>query len=302
MAIAVQSVADGGWASSTDPNVAITITKPTGLTEGDLMVAVLFSDGETATPGTGETMTATGWTNESNTTYNAGGIIWFLYKTATASDVSASNFTFTSNFDGTGDQKIGGCILRIDGQAEETLEQSTGGFTNNATDTAISVGGLSLTPSYPDSLLIIALAGLNTEGGGSSISGYAIDSPNPSWTERIDISSATGNDSVLGVATTNINTTPQITTLSGTIDTTQQDDHYAAILVIPPLVNASVTLDALTMGAAMQAPSPTGDANVTIDSLSIGAAVQEPDMTQATPKWPNKDKSSNASFTNKTKS
>lgn len=298
MAVAVQTITDGGWATSIDPNVAITITKPASLAVGDLMVAVLMHGGSS----TGvTTVTATDWTNEFNTTQLQNHGIWFLYKVATAGDVAASDFTFTTNHDGTGTGKIGGCILRIDGQAQATFEQSTGGTTSNADSVNVSVGSLSLTPTYNNSLLILAIGGANAESGATTVSAQAINGTNPSWTERIDISNVDGGDTVFSVSTGVLVTAAQITTLTATLSNLF-NDHYAAVLVIPPLLNASVTLDLISLAGTPNAFTVTGAANVTLDQIALTATPNDVTAAEAVPKWSNVDKSSPSTFTNVDKS
>lgn len=97
MAIAVQSTATTGYTSAVN---SINITKPTGLAENDLMVALIgYVDAAGAT-------TPSGWTE----LYDSNNLACF-YKIADASDAAASNFTFALDDLG----NIGGALFRIDG-------------------------------------------------------------------------------------------------------------------------------------------------------------------------------------------
>jgi len=152
MAIAFESVSTGAFVDAT----SIVITKPTGLAEGDLMVAILGSD---ETDGFN---TPSGWTAlesvtlSSPDTYSAN----VFYKVADAGDVAASDFTFSPP-----DQAIiGGGILRISGAAANFVTD-TGTSTSNV---AVYTGGV--TPLSAETLMIIC--GVN--GSQLTTSGYNI--------------------------------------------------------------------------------------------------------------------------------
>lgn len=74
-------------------STTLTITKPTGLTVGDLMVATIGKDDDPSVTG------PSGWVNEAEASGTAGndnnGSIW--WKVADAADVAASNFTWTGD-------------------------------------------------------------------------------------------------------------------------------------------------------------------------------------------------------------
>lgn len=274
---------------------SVTITKPASLAEGDLMVAIIgfYDIGSTVTP-----TTPGSWSVAlSNTATGTLGIVGY-YKVATASDVAASNFTFSfsANCD-----YVSGIIYRISGSAEDAEIGNSGGAADTTDSDTPSIT-ISEAPVTADSLILIGLCGRDGSlSGAPTISSYAT-TPAVTYTERADlglIDSTTGI--YFGSASGEYTGSTTFTNITATISETI-DDHVGGIIILNAIENASVTLDALSIGAAVQEPSMTGDANLTLDQLSIGAAVQEPDTTEPTPKWSNKDKSAEGDWSNKDKS
>ena len=155
----------------------VTITKPTGLSVGDLMVAHI---GLVATGGTGSIDLVSGWTNvyvNSVGNYNTR----IMYKVADSSDVATTNFAFTGG--GTSPQSGGG-LYRITGQSTILLVESSNSHAYND-PTNIDVDA-HVTPSRANSLLLM-LSGYLLGTGAGTFSGQAIAVSNPSWTEDYDI-------------------------------------------------------------------------------------------------------------------
>lgn len=100
--------------SGTTNTTSLVINKPAGLQTGDLMIAnIVQSDDNSSTL---SNATSSGWTLIDGREFgNSGSDRWWgtiLYKSATASDVAATSFTFTidSDIDGTGEGALGGII------------------------------------------------------------------------------------------------------------------------------------------------------------------------------------------------
>lgn len=93
-------------------STTITITKPTGLTVGDVMIANILQ-GENDDDGGLNDATGTDWVEidgrslETNTNQTLGWRTTVLYKIATQADVNAANFTFTLDGDAN-DRNLGG--------------------------------------------------------------------------------------------------------------------------------------------------------------------------------------------------
>ena len=91
MAIVVESVSPVATAISSN----LTVTKPTGVAVGDLLVAVLFAVEADVGSLAGESWTLlSGWSNAGSVLNGVTNAVSFQYKLATSGDVSASNFTF----------------------------------------------------------------------------------------------------------------------------------------------------------------------------------------------------------------
>lgn len=186
MAIVVQSSsANQGYTPSTG-FTDLTINKPTGLAVGDLMIALMGGTGG----GAGKTWTASGWTTSSNQdTATSQFSTSILYKVADAGDVAASTFTISSN---AAEISQWGCILRVTGANTSTPVTPT--ITNNSqTSTTNPTFTNTITPKA-NSLLIMFIIGREYAAG---VSGYAIVTSNPTWTEQTDLAGDAGTTNVV---------------------------------------------------------------------------------------------------------
>jgi len=157
--------------SSTNRN-SVVITKPTGLAVGDLLLAHISRNGAgTLTEPSGFTVL--------RTDVGGGALIrnTISYKIADATDVAASNFTWSWTLT----DLINGGLMRITGFNTAQLIYASSSAT--ATDTANPSFANTITPFVPESLLVMFLAG---GGNDNPIGGYAVATSNPSWTESWD--------------------------------------------------------------------------------------------------------------------
>ena len=302
MALVVESKSEAGWNSEVDPNPTLVMTKPTGLAEGELMVMCAVQYGDDASV----TLTLTGWTSLQNPTSSGSATsatitIHALYKIASAADAAASDFTFSSNFDGTGQQFLYGTLLRISGNTPTGNIKSTSGTDLNKGTGSASVGSLSVTPDYNNSLVIAVLGGADLNNGTGTWSAITINGTNPTWTEQTDTSTNQASDGYFLVATATQAAAAQITTLSATLSVSA-GDYVGIVVTAEPQLNASVTLDALALTATVNSPTATGGANVTLDQVALTATPNDVTAAEATPKWSNTDKSATSTFTNTDKS
>ncbi|MBL0268582.1 MAG: hypothetical protein IPP99_07940 [Chitinophagaceae bacterium] len=97
---------------------SFTITRPSGLAVGDVMIAnIVQSDNDGANGGDLSDATSTGWTfiagNQTGIVGSGGDEYWgtLLYKIATAGDVSAANFSFS--LDAEADGGSGGLLPSV---------------------------------------------------------------------------------------------------------------------------------------------------------------------------------------------
>lgn len=290
MAIVVESTATNSVSSAS----SITVTKPTGVAVGDLLIFV-----GTLSDAGGETIsTESGWTllnsYQTLTTTN----INVQYKVADSGDVSASNYTFDAT--GTCDFLVAS-IMRVSGYATNDLF----GSVENVSEAAASSTTISLatnrTPPEDGALFIIAFV---VDGGdpASSISAYTASDGNISWTELHDDSANIGSTDPVCAAAYGIQpTATNVTSFGGTIADTKQD-HAGWLVFLRPEVNDSVTLGTVNLNLSTQPLSLTGDANVTLGTITLNASQQAITPATPDPDWTNKDKSANSTFTNKNKS
>ena len=273
---------------------SITVAKPTGLAEDDLMVAVICSY-----DGTGTISTETGWTSVAHV--NNARDVRIFWKIATAGDVAASDFTFdTSEIV----SNIAGAILRITGYATTSGEEIMGAEADS--DIAVNSATISLettlAPNNNGTLFVMGFVAADAGGGVATVGSYALSDGATTFTELFDTSEDAGSVDPVLAAAYGIQTTATTLTTFGATISQSREDHYGAIIAVQPLTNASVSLDALSLTGTVNTLTAIGGANVTLDQIALTATPNDVSAVEATPKWSNTDKSSPSSFTNTDKS
>lgn len=175
----VQSASSTAIASG---STTTTITKPTGLAVGDLMLAqVMTVENDTFS-------TPSGWTSLHSVLVSGGTTPTrhqVFYKVADSSDTAASNFSFTA----AGTNKKGGGIIRVSDISSLIAVAQT-----NTTASGSASGTLTMstqTPSRPNSVFVLLAAG----GQSGTVSDYTVSTPaiatdNPSWTTQWNLTDA----------------------------------------------------------------------------------------------------------------
>jgi hypothetical protein len=165
-------------ASSTTADKTITVTKPTGLSVGDLMIGhwviALASGGATTMDGLSS---FTLLSSKTSTTAASGIQSFIFYKIADSGDVAAANFTFTVA--DTETNKICG-LSRFSG-ASATIPITL--YSEYGSDSDTGITAPTLTPAYGNSFFCIA-SGIRASA--RTWSTYAIATNNPSWNEIYD--------------------------------------------------------------------------------------------------------------------
>jgi hypothetical protein len=185
------------------------ITKPVGLVVGDLLLAIVADDSfnfnALAAPA--------GWTtlfrNNLETDDNYGEVM-VCYIVATATEVAASNFTFTNS--------EGGILYRISGAAPSSMSSGTGAV----------IGA--------QNLLLLIGASADNDTDAATFSGYSVTGgESPAFTERFDSYNPAGFRVSLGVADTVYNSTENITAYNVTITAVRDgvDDKNSYLVKIP---------------------------------------------------------------------
>jgi len=160
--VASTTIASGG-------GTGVTITKPTGLAVGDLLVAVLSSGSDDSTTGSDVWDTKSGWTDVATNRYFSRLALSIQYKFAEAGDVAASDFTFTKT--GSTFFITRGSLLRCLGTVPSPLSPVGVTDTTNVSSSSLTLSG-SLTPYTPnaDNSIVIfqsAFYGNSVNGIGS---------------------------------------------------------------------------------------------------------------------------------------
>lgn len=256
----------------------LTITKPTGLAVGNILVASIFGSGG------GDVSTPSGWTSliTVNTDYDVSRARCFI-KTADASDVAASNFSFSNTFGGL----CYGILSRLSGAS---FDQIVTYNRSNSSTSSVSYSGL--TPNYADSLYLIVSAFAN--GGSSSpyFSSYAMATSNPTWTEQTEYDNGGGYASSLASANRNATTATgnislNISGLNGS------SDVYSYLLVFLPNVSASATPATLDLVSTIPP---------TLFPIQLTATLNAPTQTASNGIWTNDNPSATPTWVNDTQS
>lgn len=216
-------------------DLSVTITKPTSLAVGDLMLAgILYEAGNANTISAN---TPSGWTLINSSNLNTYRELATFYKVADSGDVAASNFTFTASGSTTVGQTIG-AILRITNYgifAGNDIES-----VGSSTSTTFTVNG-GFTPSRANTLFV-CFAGATSTVSTNSFSSVALATDNPTWTEQVEFNYATTGgsyDSRMAVYTatrSQSTATGNITVTSSSGDT---KNYFASVISIAPIVNGS---------------------------------------------------------------
>lgn len=255
------------------------------------MVAVLFNTGSATWD------TLTGWTavgTAQDTVENGLARVSVQAKIAEASDVSATDFTFT----GPTPHKTQLFRITSGGDFSGTIASLiVSDFDSDATGASPTSFPGGVIPNFANSLLILG-AIQNTTAQSVTLSAPAVTNNNPAtWTIQ-DSGGATAISFIVASATYTVATTTGAYTVNSTINS----QAGGFLLSIYDSGNASVTLDVASLTATPQEPTVTGGASVTLDVATITAIA--PDVTAAAPeaKWVNTDKSNAGTITNTDKS
>jgi hypothetical protein len=240
---------------------SITITKPTGLAIGDLMLALVFiSD----TAGNSRTISdEAGWTTVDSriTTISAFKAFW---KIADSGDVAASNFTF--DLSGNADS-CRGIIFRITGHsASAPIANSY--FNTYIATTANPTWNPTFSPKSSDSLLVMSILCTSLTNTPQTIGGYTVSGSNPTWTEQYENTEST--DYILGVATATGNSASDIISVSATM-AFSCTGHTLGFLSIPSETPIAATPASIALRAQPSAPTVAAAVNITPVSIALRA-------------------------------
>lgn len=286
------ATAYGSTTSATDTHGggtdSITINKPASTTSGDLLIAVVGINGN------GADYTSSGWTilNTANDGNNWG--LRILYKIAGGSEPASYDFSCS----GDGGDGMAGFITRITGASFSgsgnllsSIDLNTSANTNHTFTPGI-------TPQVTNSIYIL---GCFTRGQASNVNSYAIANNNPTWTERVDVSSgAPTEDVAIAYATA----TPSSASASGDFSLNLGVSPFEAggfIINVTESVNIEATPSVMNATFTVQNTSISGGANISATTNTGTFSVQDPTITANTSPWTN-DTKNTSTWTNDSKS
>jgi hypothetical protein len=290
------AVVESSTTATSASGSSIVLTKPSGLSVGDLMICHYALSDATDTMST-----LSGWTHEISN-QSAGGTsvkTGLQWKVADSGDVAASNFTFSL----TGTSSIPtGALMRISGYIASdllndaaTLQGNTQGPVYTNTRTPLSTSAL---------LLFFTTAADASPSLAPDVSSWAIVNNNPTWTQVYDIDGDSGGGTYCELSCASAQYTAGTATgnSSASISGSSTADSYGMMVVISAPVSVSSSPSVLEITSSLNAPAITGDANVTGEQLGVTVSVNAPTVSTPTPDWTNGDKTSAPSWTNPDKS
>lgn len=275
--VASFNTANPGNASS------ITVTKPTGLSVGDLMIFhYSYSDG------TDNAETISGWTHE---VANYGAIVktGLQYKVADSGDVAASNFTMS--FEGVVGYPLAALLRITDYSTDGLLNENKATATNGSTTLTMTV-----TPASASSLMLFFLAnneGLTTET-------YAVTTDNPSWGEEYDIQASSTALACASAVRTEISATGNASFTYGA-GGSGNEDFFGILVSIGSSISVNPSVSVVSATTSVISPTVTGGATASPSVVDVTTSVVSPTVSFPQDLWTNQSKNS-SNWTNQNKS
>lgn len=269
MAVVVESTAS----ATNNGGSSLTITKPTGLAEGDLLVFVgsLYDSADTID-------TKSGWTLEvSNTALSMEGNI--QTKIADASDVAASNFTFTTS---AAASALSGALLRVTSGAINELFSTDADSNGSPADTSVYSFSTTLSPTYDGALFIAIYSGKDGNSGAQTTGSYTCSDGTITWTELFDngIDLGTADPSLsaaYGIQSSATALTTYGATLSG-----GKSDHLGTLAFIETTVDGNGAVASNTENWTSQGDA-TGTTVANTATCTENATAQNTDVETINP-------------------
>lgn len=223
--------------SNSSHDSSLTITKPTSLAEGDLLVAgiLLNSDGS----GSVIIDVPSGWTEQESVSAPSSGNyrirLSIFTKEADSSDVAASNFTFTES--GTaGTYNMIGHLARV-----SDFGLFSGSSANVADSLGATIVATGFTPSRTNTLFLGFLSGLVSGVPGTDSISLATD--DPTWTEEAETNYSDSNQgTVLGMYSATRAEDTATGDITGTVDG-DQVRRAVAVISLSSKISGSVSQD-----------------------------------------------------------
>lgn len=261
---------------SNDGSGTMTINKPAGTIDGDLMIAhASFS----SQAGYDARITPSNWNVLHAITSGGGsGNVAIWWKIA-SSEGSSYDFGGTT---GAGNPFIGYITTWFNNRSSSPIDTSS---ENDDTSSNTTATGAAITPTAsPEAIMLFLVSGTNAS---TTVSGYAVANNNPTWTERYDaVSSSGGNHAWLAMASgpyTAITTT-------GVPTATLDVSNSAIVHMISILPSFNFSVDLLTVDTATPDVTFSYAASISVPVLAVDTATPDATVTQGDPEIVNSDK------------
>lgn len=254
----------------------LTIAKPTGTADGDLMIMnVIRSDTTVATP--------SGWTLKDSDTTGSNGYTYLFYKIASSEGASYSVLTLSGG-------NIGalGAIVTLRNQKSSPFDAQS---KNVDTTSDATVNGSAVTPTTaPFSLLLaFSTAVSNTGTTPPTFSAQAVANNNPTWTEACDFGTYIGGTQCISLNC--VYGVRDFITSTGAFTSTVTVNSYSTtyLVTIKPAdigADAGFTLTSTQTGSESMGATPANNSIFTLTTTQSG------DPSTGESKWKNPDKNS----------
>lgn len=269
MAIALASSATTSPASSS----TLTITKPTGLAAGDVLVAHVSADASN------NFSTPSGWTSIVSELSDALRMRVY-WKVADSTDAAATNFSFSTTG---GASNVWGGLIRVTGAT--TIDVTNTALATNSTNTNKVVS--TVTPTLP-SLLFLILAS-HSDSATRTFSTYAMVTDNPTWSEAYDFGGSNLSSACGYAVRTATTATGDISySVSGAGATS---DTVSAVVVFSDRNNVSNAPTVLTVNADVITPIFSITISATINAPTTTTTALPTNVSKSTTTWTNISKS-----------
>lgn len=239
MAIVVESTTTAPFASG---STSFSQNRPTGTTNGDLLVAFVFTGNDNGTTNLTVSSAPSGWTLArpvTTQTINGGSnnpVNVYVYTKIASSEPSSWTWTLSSSG---ASLWYAGAIMRISGAS--AITDSDDATVLNSPTPSFSGG---VTPVSTNNLVFMATIATDVSSSATTTSAYAIATDNPSWTELLDSQNDTAGSTIhasVAYALRTQSTTTGNWTL--TYSTGSAMDTASQIFIITEPVTGTITLD-----------------------------------------------------------
>lgn len=305
MAIVVESTSTASASNS----ASVVINKPTGVQVGDMLLLAVSGAGQTTASCTGFTVAVNRQQNNPGSINDAS--ITLLYRTADASDVSASNYTVASYSSTKG---TGACVMmRVSGLNPGnpvTGYETSASYSDSSTyNPGYPEGMTPITRPSAQTLMVMAVVHVG-DSNFANFSNYSVVSgeANPTWTELLDVDFEIEDgiyDCTFAVAYAFSTSNSDITAynIDAASATTGDPDGFASFLAVIGLPQNAPGTAALLQGTpAFPAPTSGGGTSGTAALLTTTPSVQAPTSEVTTPNESNTPKTTAQNIINTSKS